>query len=157
MARKSKKKKKKKKIRSFWFIVGLIILIFLLVKLLKKDFKIVEKEIIFDSQGKEKVVDIQDRQGWIKKMNPEQEKKSKKDIESLFNESKATFTDLFSSTAWTQKDKTSLRFNWYSKNASFPLDLEVNEYNFDFLKDFFVQKSKIVQNPNLQVLLIGKE
>src|SRR6056297_3023815 len=106
---KKNKKNKKKSRKAFFFIIALIILLFLLSKLFIKNLKIVEKEIVFDSKGNERIVKIQDRQGWIEKMNPdEKQKKSNEDVESLSNQSKATFTDIFSGLAWIEDEKTSL-------------------------------------------------
>src|SRR6056297_1866513 len=111
--KKNQNKKKRKKI--FWIIIILIIISFAIFKIFKKDIKIVEKEIYINENGEEVVGKIKDKKGWLDKLNHEQGEDKPKDIDGLYNKPKSTFTDLFSSTARIDEEKTSLRFDWNGK------------------------------------------
>ncbi len=152
--KKNQNKKKRKKI--FWIIIILIIISFAIFKIFKKDIKIVEKEIYINENGEEVVGKIKDKKGWLDKLNPEQGEDKPKDIDGLYNKPKSTFTDLFSSTARIDEEKTSLRFDWNGKVISFPLKVEFKQFDLDFFNHF---SPKITQTSNdypKSILLIGK-
>src|SRR6056297_1613105 len=134
-------------------------------KNLFKDTDIVEKEIVLTPSGEETVKKTADKKGWQEqdkkkdldeseddkkdkdedeeKKSDKQEKSATSELHKLFENSKASFNDLFSSTAWIDEEKTTLYLDWYSKTASFPLKITSKEIKFDSLKDFSLKIAKL--------------